>query len=255
MIAIAGIPGSGKTTLASNVAKGVNDRHHAQFHEKYPNSAEKSPSDPDIATALPLDGYHLTRKQLSEMPNPEEAVYRRGAAFTFDGHKYLDLVKELRKPIEATTQTIHAPSFDHAVKDPVDGDIPIPPTTRVVVFEGNYTALDREPWREAAGLMDQLWFIDVSVEVATARLIKRHLAAGLSPHPAHAQKRIAESDMRNGSDIIDHRLKVQEIVKSVEDNEWKATDVKQVEEEEEHRRPPTERMGSLAELAEAGGGM
>ena len=254
LIAIAGIPGSGKTTLASSVAKGVNDLHHAKFHEQYPNSPSKSPSHPDIASVVPLDGYHLTRKQLSEMPNAEEAVFRRGAAFTFDGDKYLGLVKKVREPLKPETYTIYAPSFDHAVKDPVEDDIPIAPTTQVVIFEGLYTMLDREPWREAAKLMDELWFIDVPIDLAIVRLVKRHVASGISSDPEHARIRVMESDMRNGREILEYRLPVQEIVKSVEDDSWKSESVKKVEQEEE-QRPRTERLGSLAELAESGGGL
>ena len=237
LIAIAGIPGSGKTTLASSVAKGVNDLHHAKFHEQYPNSPSKSPSHPDVASVVPLDGYHLTRKQLSEMPNAEEAVFRRGAAFTFDGDKYLELVKKVRKPLTPETYTIYAPSFDHAVKDPVEDDIPIAPTTQVVIFEGLYTMLDREPWREAAKLMDELWFIDVPVDLAVARLLKRHVASGISSDLEHARIRVLESDMRNGREILEYRLPVQEIIKSVEDDSWKSVNVKRIEQEgEEHRR-------------------
>jgi pantothenate kinase len=188
------------------------------------------------------------------MPNAEEAVFRRGAAFTFDGDKYLELVKKVREPLEPETYTIYAPSFDHAVKDPVEDDIPIAPTTQVVIFEGLYTMLDREPWREAAKLMDELWFIDVPMDLAVARLVKRHVASGISPNPEHARIRVMESDMRNGREILEYRLPVQEIVKSVEDDSWKSKDVKKVEQEEE-QRPRTERLGSLAELAESGGGL
>lgn len=255
LIAVAGIPGSGKTTLASSVAKGVNDLHHAKFHEKYPNSPAKSPSQPDVASVVPLDGYHLTRKQLSEMPNAEEAVFRRGAAFTFDGDKYLKLVGDVRKPLSPESNTIYAPSFDHAVKDPVEDDIPIAPTTQVVIFEGLYTMLDRAPWRDAAKLMDELWFIDVPMDLAVARLVKRHVASGISPDSDHARIRVLESDMRNGREILEYRLPVQEIIKSIEDDSWKQTNIKKVEEEEEQHKPRMDRYGSLAELAESGGGL
>lgn len=188
------------------------------------------------------------------MPNAEEAVFRRGAAFTFDGDKYVKLVEQLRQPLGPETRTIYAPSFDHAVKDPVEDDIPIAPTTQVVIFEGLYTVLDREPWRDAAALMDELWFIDVPMDVAVARLVKRHVAAGISPDPQHAQIRVLESDMRNGREILEYRLPVQEIIPSVEDGGWKSMNVQQVEREEE-QRPQADRHGSLAELAQSGGGL
>ena len=188
------------------------------------------------------------------MPNSEEAIYRRGAAFTFDGEGFVKLVEKLRRPIEPASKTIHAPSFDHAVKDPVEDDIHVAPTIRVVIFEGLYLALDQEPWRDAAQLMDELWFVDVSMDTAVARLVKRHVASGISPDPVHARKRILESDMRNGREVLEYRLPTQETVKSVEDEAWKTYEVKKVEQEEE-RRPRTDRLGSLAELAESGGGL
>ena len=137
LIAIAGIPGSGKTTLASTLASNLNTIYHNEAHARSPNlpkvdADHPDPSQPDIAVAVPLDGYHLTRKQLSEMPNSEEAIFRRGAAFTFDAGGYYALVEKLRKPLEATTSTIRAPSFDHAKKDPVEHDIGIPPSARIV---------------------------------------------------------------------------------------------------------------------------
>lgn len=137
LVAVAGIPGSGKTTLASTLASNLNTIYHHEHHARTPNLPEvdadhPDPSQPDVAVVVPLDGYHLTRKQLSEMPNAEEAVFRRGAAFTFDAEGYYRLVQKLRKPLEATTSTIRAPSFDHAKKDPVADDIGIPPSARIV---------------------------------------------------------------------------------------------------------------------------
>jgi pantothenate kinase len=253
LIAVAGIPGSGKTTLAALVAKGINDQHHARLHARFPNAPETSPSQPDIASVVPLDGYHLTRKQLSAMADPKEAHYRRGAAFTFDPNGYLELVKTLRRPLGPETVTIYAPSFDHAVKDPVEDDISIPPTARVVIFEGLYLALDFGPWREAAELMDELWFVDVPIEVATERVVKRHVATGLSPNEAHARERVLGSDMRNGREVLEHRLDVQELITSVEDDGWKPKTAKEVEAVQ--RVPTGERKTSLMELAESGVGL
>lgn len=254
--------------MASHVAAKLNEKHHLAQHKLHPylptlDPQRPDPSQPNIATALPLDGYHLTRAQLHAMPNPEEAVFRRGAPFTFDGQAYYELVKKLRRPIEASTRTIYAPSFDHAVKDPVTNDIPIHPTTRIVLLEGNYVALNQSPWSDAAKLMDELWFVSVPIPVATARLVKRHVAAGISPDPEHALKRVNESDMRNGQEIIDGRLEVQEVIESIEDESWKTEDLKMMEEELEKDRnlrreegmARLERQDSIAQLAADGVGL
>ena len=167
-----------------------------------------------------MDGYHLTRAQLSAMPDPTHAFARRGAAFTFDGEKFLDLVRQLREPLTESSESIYAPSFDHAVKDPVEGDIAIPASCRVIFFEGNYLSLGRDPWSKVAGLMDELWLVDVDFEVARRRLVRRHVKAGIAADEAEAEKRVAENDLVNGEEILKFRLPVQEIVSSIYDPAW-----------------------------------
>lgn len=167
-----------------------------------------------------MDGYHLSRAQLDAMPDPQNAHARRGAAFTFDSEKFLALVRKLREPILPETRTLYAPSFDHAKKDPVADDIPIAPSVRIVIFEGNYCSLNHGPWKDAADLMDELWFVDVDFQVARKRLIHRHVKAGIAPNEEEAAKRADENDLVNGQEIIDSRLDVHEVVKSKEDPEW-----------------------------------
>ena len=163
------------------------------------------------------------------MPNAEEAIFHRGAAFTFDAHSYLDLVERVRRPIYPETQTIYAPSFDHAEKDPVANDISIPPTARIVIFEGLYTALDEPGWRDAHALMDEVWFVDAPITTAAQRVAKRNYAAGISGSFEESLARTENSDMRNGREVLEKRLAVQEIVPSVEDESWKSDEVENVE--------------------------
>ncbi|KAI1812918.1 P-loop containing nucleoside triphosphate hydrolase protein [Poronia punctata] len=165
-----------------------------------------------------MDGYHLTRAQLSAMPDAATAHARRGAEFTFDGPAFLSLVQALR---ERGSRTMYAPSFDHAVKDPKENDIAILPTHRIVVFEGNYVVLDKEPWRSAAGLMDERWFVDVDFEVARKRLVKRHVEAGIAADEDEAGKRVEGNDLVNGRQIVDCRVNVHEVVVSLDDANWR----------------------------------
>lgn len=53
-----------------------------------------------------------------------------------------------------------APSFDHAVKDPVADDIKISSRTRVVIVEGNYTLLNEAPWNKISELVDERYNSD-----------------------------------------------------------------------------------------------
>ncbi|KAI0441357.1 P-loop containing nucleoside triphosphate hydrolase protein [Xylaria telfairii] len=210
MIAIGGIPGSGKTTLSQIVTQALNARHASLHPEAVP-----------IAAFVPMDGYHLTRAQLSALPDPDTAHARRGAEFTFDGASFLVLVKTLREPLTASSTTIFAPSFDHAIKDPKENDIAIHTGHRIVVFEGNYVVLDKDPWREAAGFMDERWFVDVDFEVARRRLVARHVKAGIARDEDEARKRADENDLVNGRQVVENRTHVHEVIFSRDDDKWK----------------------------------
>jgi pantothenate kinase len=171
-----------------------------------------------------MDGYHLTRAQLSAMPDPETAHARRGAAFTFDPVSLLSLVTLLRAPLTPTTPTFFAPSFDHAIKDPVENDIPVPPTSRILVFEGNFLSLGKGEWKEITQLMDELWFVEVEEEVAGRRLVPRHVKAGIAADEESAWKRVRENDLVNGREIVQGRVDVTEVVVSREDERWRPKD-------------------------------
>jgi len=167
-----------------------------------------------------MDGYHYTRAHLSSMPDPQTAHARRGAAFTFDAPAFLALIRSLREPLTPDSKPIYAPSFDHAVKDPKEDDIEILPGHRVVVVEGNYLALDEDVWRDAAALFDELWFVEVDFEVAKRRLVRRHVEAGIAKDEEAAERRAVENDLVNGKQIVEKRLKVDEVVVSRMDEGW-----------------------------------
>ena len=124
--------------------------------------------------------------------------------------------------LHPNSQILYAPSFDHAVKDPKADDIPILPTTKIIVFEGNYLSLDKEPWSTAAALMDELWFVEVDFEVARRRLVERHVRTGVTATTEEAERRVTENDLVNGEEIVKCRIKdVDEVIVSREDDAWK----------------------------------
>lgn len=50
---------------------------------------------------------------------------------------------------------IHAPSFDHAIQDPIDNGYAVSSKTKIVIVEGNYTLMNQKPWSEVARFSDE----------------------------------------------------------------------------------------------------
>jgi pantothenate kinase len=98
-------------------------------------------------------------------------------------------------------QFLYAPSFDHALKDPVLNAIPVSSRNRVIILEGNYTLLDQKPWSEISELCEERWFVDAERELVKQRLATRHLLAGIETTAVAAEKRAEENDLPNG-DLI-----------------------------------------------------
>lgn len=135
MIGISGIPASGKTTFAHLLVQHLNI---------------ESP----IAICIGLDGWHIPRSKLTP-----EGVRYRGADWTFDSNSYTSFLKSL---LDDKVNAVYAPSFHHEKKDPVENDIPIEPSHKIIVIEGLYVFLGTDEWKEAAGLLDERWLIEAS---------------------------------------------------------------------------------------------
>lgn len=110
-------------------------------------------------TDLKKDGFHHTRATLSRFDDPELAFRKRGAPFTFDAEALLRQVLDLKSiPVTECDEPeviLRAPSFDHAVGDPIPDAIAISSRCRVVIIEGNYTLLDEKPWQRVAQVVDE----------------------------------------------------------------------------------------------------
>ncbi|PVH88997.1 P-loop containing nucleoside triphosphate hydrolase protein [Cadophora sp. DSE1049] len=168
-----------------------------------------------------MDGFHLPRSTLERMPNSSEAYARRGASWTFDADGIADLVRTLSKSRFRSPEkmdTILAPSFDHAVKDPVENGIAIGPQIQFVLLEGNYLLLDEEPWRGIRELVDESWFVDVEPELARSRIAKRHVKSGIEQTMEAAYRRAEGNDLLNGVEIRKKLVRPDILVRSVEES-------------------------------------
>lgn len=154
VLGLAGAPASGKSTLARRLVDGVNGR-----------------LGPDTAVQVPMDGFHLSNAQLDRLG----LRGRKGAPDTFDVDGYLHLLRRLR---EAGDRPVYAPDFDRRLDEPVAAGIVVPPTTRLIVTEGNYLADDAPGWADVRGLLDELWYVRTPRPLRERRLLRRHVRGG-----------------------------------------------------------------------------
>ena len=173
LVALAGPPGSGKTTLADGLA--------ARFG--------------DVAVVLSMDGFHLENDALEKLG----LLHRKGAPETFDVHGFIDLLTRVRRG-EATSY----PTFDRRADATCPDAGFIPANANVVLVEGNYLLLNAAPWSELAPLFDLTVQIDVSDEELERRLVQRWLDHGMSPEDARA--RALGNDMRNAAMVKENSV-------------------------------------------------
>ena len=188
IIAMAGLPGSGKSTVATQLADAVN--------------AQTSPG---MMVALGMDGFHLTKAQLAQFADPVAALTRRGSPWTFDPQALGEHLHALRGGLGVSW-----PGFEHGVGDPVPDAVHIAPSTRLVLIEGLYLLHTGHGWN-LADQFDERWFLDVPTDVAMDRLIARHMSAnGHSREVAEA--RLAVNDRLNAEIVWPTRASAQWLV-------------------------------------------
>ncbi|GBG30866.1 ATP-dependent kinase YFH7 [Hondaea fermentalgiana] len=158
LVGVAGVPGAGKSTLAMACAAALREELGVD------------------ALAVPMDGYHYSKAELDKFEDPEEAHFRRGAAFTFNGPKFL---ADLQALVQNPEKEHKFPAWSHEIGDPIeDGIVVDSKRDRIVIVEGNYLLLDTpEPWPEFRKIFDETWFIKVDIETAVQRTAVRNAAA------------------------------------------------------------------------------
>ena len=192
IIGMAGFPGSGKSTLAARLAAEVDVC-----------------TAPNTLIALGMDGFHLTKSELRQLPNSAEAFARRGAPWTFDTRALQRRLQLLRDA--AGRADVTWPGFQHEVGDPVAAAYTVPASTRLVIVEGLYLLHHADGWEAISQLFDERWYLDTALETALERLTLRHMKVwGMTR--GEAESRVAGSDrlnaeiVRESSQFADWRL-------------------------------------------------
>ena len=178
IVAIAGPPASGKTTLAEAVVERLN--------------TVGSSGEPRRAAVLPMDGFHLDNETLQA----RGLLARKGAVETFDANGFCAAIRTIVE--EGGAQ--HMPGFDRDEDRVIPNQIHIAEEAQVIVTEGNYLLLDQSPWRELRPMFAASVFVKAPIEVLRDRLLERWLDQNLSQQ--EAQKRVTNNDLPNALHVL-----------------------------------------------------
>lgn len=168
MIGIAGGPGAGKSRFAEALSDAAWPEVPSQV--------------------IPMDGFHMTHRKLQQ----RSLVGDKGAPHTFEAKRFVDFIAKLR----TTKRAMAGPAYSRETEDVVEDAYVVGSRERLLIVEGNYLLLDKEPWRVARDLLDITIFLALGRETARKRLTARHAEHGLFSEE-HIKRHVAEVDIVN----------------------------------------------------------
>ncbi len=175
LIALAGAPGSGKSTVADTVVARLDAAH------------------PGAAAVLPMDGYHFDDGVLVA----RALLARKGAPETFDVGGFRHMLRRLKANEE---DEIAVPVFDRGLEISRASARLISRDVRVVVVEGNYLLLTSPPWAGLHASFDITVMLRVDELVLRQRLAARWRGYGLSTE--QIERKIEHNDLPNGRRLL-----------------------------------------------------
>jgi pantothenate kinase len=173
MVAIAGAPASGKSTLAEALCQALTALGEA-------------------AAVVPMDGFHFDDIVL----NARGHRARKGAPFTFDVAGFEVLLRRIR----SCEPDIAIPVFDRSMELSRAAAGIVAAQSRFILIEGNYLLLNEPPWDRLRSLFDYTIYLNVPKEELERRLVQRWLGHGFDK--TYAANWIASNDMPNILTVI-----------------------------------------------------
>lgn len=171
MVAIAGAPGSGKSTIAEHVVNVLNDEAGV------------------CAALFPMDGYHYDDAVLEEM----HRLAFKGAIDTFDVHGLRHMLERLKRNED---DVVAVPVFDRTIEIARAGGRLIPQSVNIIVCEGNYLLASQLPWDRLNPIFDVTVFVDVDEDDLRHRLRERW--QNFDMDDAEITRKVEENDLPNG---------------------------------------------------------
>lgn len=171
VIALAGPPGAGKSTVAAALIDALGGR----------------------AGLLAMDGFHLDNEILDARGHRP----RKGSPHTFDVASYSTTLRALR---DEPGLEMAVPVYDRALELSRNCASLVLDTHEILVTEGNYLLLDEQPWSDLRGLFDLTVWIDAPLDVLEQRIVDRWESAFLDATEIH--RRTEENDLPNAKRAV-----------------------------------------------------
>jgi pantothenate kinase len=183
LVAIAGAPGSGKSTIAASLCEELNKQG-------------------ETAVVVPMDGFHFDDTILSARGHRA----RKGAPHTFDVAGLAIVLKR----IKSCEPDVAIPLFDRHLELSRAAATVVGADEKFILVEGNYLLLKSPPWKSLRPLFD----ITVMLDVPEAEL-QRRLTARILQHghgESFAAHWIETNDMPNARTILGNSMKADILV-------------------------------------------
>jgi len=192
LVGIAGVPGAGKSVLASALAA----------------VASLLPDRPSIQ-AIGMDGWHLPNERLKKETFIDETgrkvalISRKGCPESFDAPALAATLDRLARDEGPIT----VPAYDRTRHEPVPHAVTV--EADIVLLEGNYVLMPQRGWQDVAKRLHCGIWLDTPLALARSGIIQRHIATGRTPEQAEEKWRendwpnsLAALTSRNTADAI-----------------------------------------------------
>lgn len=187
IVAIAGPPASGKSTLAETLVTSLNE------------------ASPGTCALLPMDGFHYD----DEVLIPRGWLPRKGAPHTFDVGGYAAALRRLKHNEE---ESIAVPRFDRSIEIARAGAIIIERAVRLIVTEGNYLLLEDAPWPDLRPSFDATALMTTDMDTLAARNRQRWVDIDMAEDGIRAKLDL--NDMPNARLVVERSAEPDWIVRT-----------------------------------------
>lgn len=182
IVAIAGPPASGKSTLAEELSHRIDAR-----------------CDEPASAVVAMDGFHLDNQVLDS----RGLRHRKGAPETFDADGFVRMMHR----ISDNKEPVSVPGFDRKFDAVVEDVQLVGRNHRIVLVEGNYLLLSSKPWSDLLPLFDLTVFLNPGIAEINDRLVQRWIVHGHEPDGA--RQRAMSNDIPNAKHVLENSVEAE----------------------------------------------